>query len=726
MTTAPNLVVAGDRGLSQKLRGTGRFPAVFEAASATELRELSKSGSVRAPAAFMFAPGFDEDIPGTGVVQLANGLAAGGFTVLVHSHFTERGDRFDPRVIAATRPMSVSDLLAALGAAAPAATAPAGYAEQDLHPAPPPEPWDPPQATPAPPAPPAAAPPPAAPPAAPQGPPEQTIGDRPLPEPAAPQAVPAETAETGEPGDERVAPDIPPEYREPSVLHRGSGSVTYRAVHEESGIAVALRVRHDGAEIPPDELAALERASRDDHAVTLLDAGRTPAGHPYTASVYCPSGAYAPAPPLPLHDAVGIAVAAGRGLHALHEEGLVHGDVRPGRIMRGAEGPLLTGAATLRGLAPHPAPGLLEPVDPDRVATAFAAPEVLRGSATVASDVYGLGATLWGLLAGHGPFVAADRTAVREGAADEAVPPVPRGDVPEWLANVIARAMASEPGDRYPSAQDLVGALEEGLRDAPAPFAEATRVDAPPAAPAPPIEVFEAPVPHAETTTQLSPPGVPAPPTDWEGLTGWSWDDTAPDPGDTRGPGEAAFPATAPSMAPRPRGGGLRKPLLAALAVLVIGGVGVGGAALLAGGGEPADPRPQARASSPAPAASPERTARPASPQAKPTRKPSSPPTAVRPAKQYVPGQVRIVDGRVSIEVTWADRSGGRAAYYVVGGPAGHTPSTLASAPPGTAKVMVTALNPSVDYCLTVVAVVDVDRVAHAEPVCTHRVKRGG
>ncbi|WP_192808594.1 hypothetical protein [Actinomadura montaniterrae] len=50
----------------------------------------------------------------------------------------------------------------------------------------------------------------------------------------------------------------------------------------------------------------------------------------------------------------------------------------------------------------------------------------------------------------------------------------------------------------------------------------------------------------------------------------------------------------------------------------------------------------------------------------------------------------------------------------------------MASAPPGTAKVTVTALNPSVDYCLTVVAVLDVDRVAHAEPVCTHRVKRAG
>src|SRR5207253_8107601 len=57
-TTAPNLVVAGDTGVARKLRETGRFPVVFDVASARELRALSRSGQVAAPAAFMFAPGF--------------------------------------------------------------------------------------------------------------------------------------------------------------------------------------------------------------------------------------------------------------------------------------------------------------------------------------------------------------------------------------------------------------------------------------------------------------------------------------------------------------------------------------------------------------------------------------------------------------------------------------------------------------------------------------------
>src|SRR5690606_3147129 len=95
-----------------------------------------RSGEVRPPAAFMFAPDFDEDLPGAGVPYLADGLAAGGFTVLVHSFFTERGDRFDPRVITTSAPLTLSELLATLDRAAPDGTAGPG-----LGPGPPPEPW---------------------------------------------------------------------------------------------------------------------------------------------------------------------------------------------------------------------------------------------------------------------------------------------------------------------------------------------------------------------------------------------------------------------------------------------------------------------------------------------------------------------------------------------------------------------------------------------------------
>jgi len=74
MASVPNLVVAGDPGVAQKLRETGRFPAVFEAASARHLRDLSKKGQVTPPAAFMFGPAFVEDVPGAEVLSLGKSL----------------------------------------------------------------------------------------------------------------------------------------------------------------------------------------------------------------------------------------------------------------------------------------------------------------------------------------------------------------------------------------------------------------------------------------------------------------------------------------------------------------------------------------------------------------------------------------------------------------------------------------------------------------------------
>jgi MinD-like ATPase involved in chromosome partitioning or flagellar assembly len=134
IATAPYLVVAGQPGVARELRRTGWFPAVFDVASTSELRDLSRSGKVGSPAAFVFAPGFNEDLPGAGVSRLANGLARGGFTVLVHVFFTERGDVFDPRVVPAAKQMKMADLLAALGIAQP-------ELQPELQPEPPPDPW---------------------------------------------------------------------------------------------------------------------------------------------------------------------------------------------------------------------------------------------------------------------------------------------------------------------------------------------------------------------------------------------------------------------------------------------------------------------------------------------------------------------------------------------------------------------------------------------------------
>ncbi|MFB9830842.1 AAA family ATPase [Actinoallomurus acaciae] len=107
--------MAGDMGVAHALRGTGRFAAVFSVASAGELRALSRSGRVNPPTAFVFAPGFTEDVPGAGVAAVANGLADNGFTVVVHAFFVERGDRFGANVRITGHRRPTPELLSLLG-----------------------------------------------------------------------------------------------------------------------------------------------------------------------------------------------------------------------------------------------------------------------------------------------------------------------------------------------------------------------------------------------------------------------------------------------------------------------------------------------------------------------------------------------------------------------------------------------------------------------------------
>ncbi|GAA3970792.1 hypothetical protein GCM10022630_10060 [Thermobifida alba] len=89
---------------------------------------------------------------------------------------------------------------------------------------------------------------------------------------------------------------------------------------------------------------------------------------------------------------------------------------------------------------------------------------------------------------------------------------------------------------------------------------------------------------------------------------------------------------------------------------------------------------------------------------------------------RWTPTDVRIVaDTQDTVTLAWTDNSQGRASYHVVGGPVGAAPGTVAEGEPMTTRVEITGLNPSFDYCFTVVAVVSVDEVAPSENVCTDR-----
>ncbi|RAY14038.1 hypothetical protein DPM19_17305 [Actinomadura craniellae] len=582
-------------------------------------------------------------------------------------------------------------------------------------------------------------------------------------------------------GDEPVS-RLVSGFRSISLLRRGDGAVIYHARQEESGAEVVLKVlRRDG--VPAD----LPWPPVHPRIAEVLAAGVTTTGRPYVAMEYCPWGSYAEIlaerGPLPVAEAVEVALAVAEALAVAHRAGLSHGGVTPGNVLGAERGPVLVGFPVSRAL---PGPGTVDE---------HAAPETVRdGAWSPASDVYGLASTMWTLLAGHSPFadpgrITQDPFAYRDRLLTEVAPPVPRGDVPDGVRQVLARGLAKNPADRYARAEDFTAALAEAVPSEPGAdqgedagagllgwtffdggpddalgFDDDPEPGSPAAGPAPGAAAGSSGddlVPFVPEPGPVLPPAV----LDLEG--GWlrSFDQPLPSPAPAAeaDPGEAVEEvsgrATDAGTDGAAEGAGLAaEPEPPAVEQVVAGREEIGAwhtaevGPGVSGGQEPQEVAWQPWELPPGPARPPEPLPRrPQSrsrlvaaaaggvvlglvvvgvlawsggsggqePAAAPS--PASSPGAARTDPRRAPEGIRVVDGQVVATLSWRDRTGGKAPHYVVGGPAGRTPTTLAEAPAGTARAEVAGLNPAVNYCFTVVAVLSVDQVAAAEPVCTRR-----
>ena len=172
--------------------------------------------------------------------------------------------------------------------------------------------------------------------------------------------------------------------------------------------------------------------------------------------------------PLPPGPACQYLRQAALGLQHAHEEGLVHRDIKPHNLVltrRGQDKILDFGLARLHDTTPAEAL-----THPDHLAGSvdYIAPEQARrlSEADIRSDIYGLGCTLYHLLAGHPPF--AGKTAVEKLAAHLEIEPEPigtlRDDLPPGLDLVVGRMMAKDPARRYQTPAEVAAALGPFVR----------------------------------------------------------------------------------------------------------------------------------------------------------------------------------------------------------------------------------------------------------------------
>jgi serine/threonine-protein kinase len=147
-------------------------------------------------------------------------------------------------------------------------------------------------------------------------------------------------------------------------------------------------------------------------------------------------------------------------LACAHRAGLVHRDIKPGNILLAADG---TVKLADLGLARRVGEDTEEEVGKAFGTPYYISPEQVRGEARVdfRADIYSLGATFYQMLTGRPPFTAPTPQEVMQKHLTEP-PPDPRQfvpDLPQVLCDVLAKALAKRPEDRYQTAEEFLAAL---------------------------------------------------------------------------------------------------------------------------------------------------------------------------------------------------------------------------------------------------------------------------
>ncbi|MEV4009236.1 protein kinase [Nonomuraea angiospora] len=262
-----------------------------------------------------------------------------------------------------------------------------------------------------------------------------------------------------------------PGYRVLDQAGQGGFAVVYRAYQERLDRVVALKVlsvdRVDQRTMRrfQRELQLTGRLTGHPNVVTVFDTGVTRSGKPYIAMDYFENGSLRDKVrkegPLPVPDVLRAGVKLAGALAAVHEAGVLHGDIKPQNILISRYGEL--------AIADFGVARVVDSSEISATSQAFtplhAAPEVLTGQPHSAStDIYSLGSTLYHLLAGqpafHNPTDPSIAPLMYRVLSIEP-PPINRSDVPPPVFETVMRAMSKQPEVRYGSAREFARRLQE-------------------------------------------------------------------------------------------------------------------------------------------------------------------------------------------------------------------------------------------------------------------------
>ena len=265
------------------------------------------------------------------------------------------------------------------------------------------------------------------------------------------------------------------------LLGRGGMGAVYEAEHLGLDRKVAIKVI-DRTRLSASDLQRFRReakhASKVVHpnVVQVFDFLTSPEGNDYLIMEYVAGRdlgeILASEAPLAQERAIAIARQMLRGLHAIHEQGIVHRDIKPSNVLiakqGGEEVVKLADFGIARGIYDRSLTRTGQAVGTPQ----YMAPEQFRGGRIDhRADLYAVGVTLYEMLAGEPPF--AGNTAELAGEHVFSAPRPLTGA--KSIVDAVMRALEKSPHDRFADARAFADALdgkaaepvEATLRDAP-------------------------------------------------------------------------------------------------------------------------------------------------------------------------------------------------------------------------------------------------------------------
>ncbi len=215
------------------------------------------------------------------------------------------------------------------------------------------------------------------------------------------------------------------------------------------------------------EADVMARLSAHPSILTVFDASVSADGRPFIVMEYCPGG-YSRRyrdERIPVAEVLNLGVKIASALETAHRAGLLHRDLKPSNLLVNSFGsPVLADFGIAASLASSSANGGEQLF---AMSVPWSAPEVVekRVSGSIQTEVWGLGATLYTLLAGRTPFEiegqgknSSEMLSARISRAKYT--PIDRADVPQRLQQVLARSMSRDPQQRQATLLELATELQ--------------------------------------------------------------------------------------------------------------------------------------------------------------------------------------------------------------------------------------------------------------------------